>query len=383
MISFLLFRMASNTIPEVDENEEVLRDEFNTEEWKTKLKCPVCFNYPYGSIFGCRNGHHYCNDCRAKLTKCPLCRDKAINCRQLMVEVVLRTALKNTFSVCQHEGCRTRCPFDQWMDHQQRCPFRPIRCPKSSLNMCQFRGNLTDFIAHCARGNCCELNIHKDLDKEESSVRYENDSTFTGVVNYRHVDPPLFRRILPTTSFTYKPAIFLSTKMATVGLATLIIIRTPAKYWRLVPMILVPNDHAKYWNVHLTVTDLSRPDAHKYSYWGPPIGNDLPQSYIHNTRCCLTMHEQQFREMDVASAQCRFEYTITFTIKDAFLERCRPWIVNMSELKLLVQKSLETRRNIYLSVSADEDSDDDDSMPELEGPPDIDEVDTRTVGFFV
>ena len=374
--------MASNVITVLnDEEEETLQEGFDTEEWKTKLKCPICFNYPYGTIYGCRNGHHFCNDCRAKITRCPLCRDKVINCRQLMVETVLRKALKNTLSVCQHDGCNTRCAFDQWMDHQIRCPFRLIRCPKSSLNMCQFRGNLGKFVEHCLSDNCCELNIHDEWDAQGPEGQFEEVSTFQGTVDYHHVDPPLFRRILPTSSFIYKPAVFISNKIATVGLASLIMIRTPAKYWRLVPQILAPDELAKYWTVHLTITDLKRPDAHKYSYWGPPIGNDLPQSHIHNTKYCLTMHEQQLKGLNSQSARCLFEYRITFTINQSYLEKCTPWAVDIREL----QKQIHTTRITVNTEEphAEEEDSDDGSMPELEGMDGVDETDYRNVAFVI
>ena len=77
------------------------------ENQRKSLECPVCFHIPrFGPVYGCRNGHFLCQECQKSVNKCPICRDLDLNCRQLMVESMVRDIDSSGLKIkCKNDYC--------------------------------------------------------------------------------------------------------------------------------------------------------------------------------------------------------------------------------------------------------------------------------------
>ncbi|KAK7874570.1 hypothetical protein R5R35_013140 [Gryllus longicercus] len=57
------------------------------EQLRKALECPVCSDtMERTTVRMCPNGHAFCNDCRAKMLQCPICRNPNINGRCIILE---------------------------------------------------------------------------------------------------------------------------------------------------------------------------------------------------------------------------------------------------------------------------------------------------------
>lgn len=54
------------------------------------LKCPHCFEFPFGIIEQCTIGHNCCVFCRKKSMVCPICQSTYIGTRNFVIENVIR-----------------------------------------------------------------------------------------------------------------------------------------------------------------------------------------------------------------------------------------------------------------------------------------------------
>ena len=99
------------------------------------LECPVCLSTPKNpeKIHLCSNEHMICDDCHARVDKCPLCRSH-------FVEIKNNTLLKQILSalpkLCPYadEGCNIEPKDHEMENHKKNCQFRPIGCTKKSCN---------------------------------------------------------------------------------------------------------------------------------------------------------------------------------------------------------------------------------------------------------
>merc|ERR1719507_792295 len=120
--------------------------------WKEELEwleCPVCMETPRsGPIFSCRKGHIICRQCQPKVTQCPTCRDKFIDCRSLIAEKLLTSTLKDTPMQCRHHlaGCVFEDLVVTLPDHEASCMFRTVKCPANHRGACNWEGALNKLI---------------------------------------------------------------------------------------------------------------------------------------------------------------------------------------------------------------------------------------------
>ena len=73
----------------------------STEDIKNVYSCSVCFNVPRkGYIYQCDNGHLHCSACHEKLKKkkCPICRIKLRETRNLAAEQTIEKYVSKSFS---------------------------------------------------------------------------------------------------------------------------------------------------------------------------------------------------------------------------------------------------------------------------------------------
>ena len=121
------------------------------------FECTVCYNIPSKkSMKLCENGHPFCSNCQAKLSKCAVCQDKFSTKQNTLVGKILdgitidckfkdygcdeKIHLENQNkhqSSCQF---RATCKFEEKgcfhilqlgetsLDHEKECVYRPVSC---------------------------------------------------------------------------------------------------------------------------------------------------------------------------------------------------------------------------------------------------------------
>ncbi|XP_049825061.1 E3 ubiquitin-protein ligase SIAH1B-like [Aethina tumida] len=82
-------------------------------------ECPVCFNYAHPPLRPCVNGHIFCDSCRSRLDRCPVCRQEKSPARDWVLEAVH----DKLYFPCRR-SCRKMVRGDLLWDHEQRCPAR-------------------------------------------------------------------------------------------------------------------------------------------------------------------------------------------------------------------------------------------------------------------
>lgn len=86
----------------------------------------MCLDVPLPPITQCSRGHHICQNCKAKLKACPLCKENFTASRIYIVESIIEyIPLPCKFGV---EGCSFICLHTKKEEHEKNCDFRPFRC---------------------------------------------------------------------------------------------------------------------------------------------------------------------------------------------------------------------------------------------------------------
>jgi hypothetical protein len=123
------------------------------EQLKTALRCPCCLKKPQpvtASVGMCNNGHMTCESCAKKIITrppavCPVCREPSFNvarghCLAVSVLEILTAFLLYS---CRYSSCTVQLNGPAILQHQQQCPYKPVRCP--SLD-CSYRGPIGMFM---------------------------------------------------------------------------------------------------------------------------------------------------------------------------------------------------------------------------------------------
>ncbi|XP_032141738.1 E3 ubiquitin-protein ligase SIAH1-like [Sapajus apella] len=109
------------------------------------FECPVCLDYALPPIIQCERGHIVCNSCRSKLTSCPTCRGPLAFIRNLAMEKVANSVLfPCTYAF---SGCHKTLPYNEKVDHEKVCKFRPYPCPCPGT-LCKWLGTLEAVVRH-------------------------------------------------------------------------------------------------------------------------------------------------------------------------------------------------------------------------------------------
>ena len=110
------------------------------------LECPVCMQYMVPPIKLCTNGHSICSKCRDRVQRCPTCRAKFLEIRNVALENIART-LKYPCANRQ-SGCRELLSIEHYAKHQDVCVYRKIKCPLHLFLTCSWNGLKNDLKAH-------------------------------------------------------------------------------------------------------------------------------------------------------------------------------------------------------------------------------------------
>ena len=101
------------------------------EEMKDRVECQVCLILPKdGPVPMCPNGHFICTGCKGKREQdgkvdCPSCKVFLGEIKCLLAT----TVIENVKHECDFKGCKELVHFSDYKNHQENCPYRPVKCP--------------------------------------------------------------------------------------------------------------------------------------------------------------------------------------------------------------------------------------------------------------
>lgn len=112
------------------------------------IECPICFDHILPPILQCRNGHVVCRDCRQKFENCSVCRVHFST--QDIRNLALEKMAANVSLPCNYsdDGCTTLPLYNEKMDHEKICDFRPVLCPFPLDYRCQWQGAYSLVVEH-------------------------------------------------------------------------------------------------------------------------------------------------------------------------------------------------------------------------------------------
>jgi hypothetical protein len=119
------------------------------------IECPVCLEYlrpGTKSVAVCENGHLFCYPCGKRIEDsefdhCPLCRNEEIT---FSPNHYLVTNLIDVVSTlieykCGHDKCEEEMMGKELLEHQKRCEWKPLQCPRAS---CKEKVIYKDFLTN-------------------------------------------------------------------------------------------------------------------------------------------------------------------------------------------------------------------------------------------
>jgi len=133
------------------ENEKFIKD------LQKSVECPVCLSIPRAPpVPCCQNGHVICSKCREKVDVCGICRITMTNC----VSQVATTIIQKIQHPCDFKisGCTTLCSINSITAHEERCGFRPVRCPHWACDENVPLTNLTSHVINMEFSDSCADN---------------------------------------------------------------------------------------------------------------------------------------------------------------------------------------------------------------------------------
>ena len=293
------------------------------------LECPVCFNLPRpGPIYGCRNGHHVCQRCQKSIKNCPICRDPDVKCRQLMLEAMLKgISNRDGFKIkCKHDHCNVEGSLENIGEHENLCVAREIICPMSFRGVCQFKGNLRDFLRHIKTTKCCQMLLYPGWKRDgDINEPFEKESVFTSHVGDNKEGMSVLERKAgngQSGETVWKPTLFLSKKILTAGMGCLFINRHGDGTWSLIVQSLVPKEVIQNWSVTIEVTDAKNETAPVYTFKGKPISQELTSKDAYATGQYLSLHDNQIKNFRKSDTNHLFDYKVKFELDKEFEDKC-------------------------------------------------------------
>jgi hypothetical protein len=149
------------------------------------LECPVCYETMLPPILQCSSGHPVCTVCRAKLKKCPTCRRKLGNIRNLLLEKLAadqRIQLVCSFAA---RGCSEQLCYGDLSTHQEVCRFRPLTCPHAAPSgarlgpaaECTWMGSEGEIAAHLIAKHGASFEMMLPYESAGSDAAVSSDAT--------------------------------------------------------------------------------------------------------------------------------------------------------------------------------------------------------------
>lgn len=112
----------------------------------SELDCPVCYECMVPPIYQCETGHSVCDNCKPKITECPLCKLPVKDTRNFGLEKI--TGCIKYYCKYRDFNCSFNSSVNEIKQHEALCKFGPYNCPFQEYNCCSWKGNLNDIMEH-------------------------------------------------------------------------------------------------------------------------------------------------------------------------------------------------------------------------------------------
>ena len=252
-------------------------------------ECPVCLELPRpGPVYGCHNGHHFCQKCQEELKFCPICRNRDLKCRQIVLEQTLKGLHVNEINTyrCKHKNCAVSGRHDQLQQHEQLCLMRPIQCP---IYSCGFTGTWDEYKEHASKMYCCAILTPTNED-DDTEIAISADYTYKKEPDSQHI-------LFSDRELVFRPGILDDDRLAIAGGAYATINRDFKGNWRFGIRCLGPPELSKKWEVKIIVTG-GDPDSPTHTFEGQAMSqeSDWNDSFVQSGHY-LTLNDQQVKNL--------------------------------------------------------------------------------------
>ena len=169
----------------------------------TPYDCQICLSIPDGSVFQCRNGHLFCDECYEShresglesADQCPTCR-VALGDDEPIRSLVSEQQIAAMPTQCPH--CAAAMTRGELETHMPTCPQEPVKCSEEACVVCVPRCELEAHELVCPHVICSARLA--EMRKGLSNIRQEYQGALISqhvVTNYRecqrHPPGPGFR----------------------------------------------------------------------------------------------------------------------------------------------------------------------------------------------
>eukprot|EP00088_Acartia_fossae_P006610 TRINITY_DN13041_c0_g1_i10.p1 TRINITY_DN13041_c0_g1~~TRINITY_DN13041_c0_g1_i10.p1 ORF type:complete len:336 (+),score=47.14 TRINITY_DN13041_c0_g1_i10:128-1135(+) len=268
-------------------------------EW---MECPVCLETPRRApIYSCKKGHIICKDCQPRVTQCPTCRDKHVDCRSIIAEKLLETALKDYPLNCKFRthGCFHQDLLDSLEVHETACMFRSVRCPANHRGACNWVGPLNKLIQHVIQLKCAQVVKAKP-----------SNSYFVSTIGDFSQDQTVFSKSTPTH---WKPVMLISQE-ALKFFCYAIFYRDASGYWYAYVRSFAPPSIRNNLRVEIKIKKMGQ-TGEQFVYTGSVASSVASEQEIRKEGNYLMLRDGQVKKFQVDKTI--MEYNITISQVDA------------------------------------------------------------------
>lgn len=265
-------------------------------EW---MECPVCLETPRsGPIYSCRKGHIICKECQPKVTQCPSCRDRHIDCRSIIAEKLLEATLKDTPVSCKFRtsGCLFEDLVINLEGHETSCMFRSVRCPAFHRGACNWLGPLNKLIQHVMQQKCAQVVKTKPP-----------NSFFVSTIGDFAQDQTVFSK---STATHWKPVMLISQE-ALKFFCYAIFYRDAQGYWFAYVRSFAPPSIAATIRVEIKIKKNGpSQDGDCYMYCGSVSSSDATEQEILDSGSYMMLRDGQVRKLMVDKTIMEYNITV-------------------------------------------------------------------------
>ena len=286
-------------------------DKLDTIETLTP-RCTACREVPRITlknfkVIQCNYGHLLCQDCRPKLTSCPICRSTQIDNRSLFVEDYIQRRLHNKPRKCKHDPCKATIKMagGNLAAHEDFCRFREADC----LNkQCTWVGNLNDYINHVKDKKCTHFNLEDKADREYRAnlpigVEGPYIYKFRNSLMFPNQNPQIFEEI--NIDMSFKPILLVATGI-TNFFCYLLIDRNATGKWHLGIYSKLKPFHAKNIKATLQIGD----DDTNYSFTTTALSHLDDQTRVRELGNFMQLYDSQVLKLSNGLKLFDFQLTI-------------------------------------------------------------------------
>ena len=170
------------------------------------VECPICYTMPRTlPVASCNRGHLVCENCRANVHLCPLCRSSLYN---NFTNAVAGSIIEIAVHKCRFQvfGCETQGSIQEIEMHEKNCSERTVHCPFVG---CRNEIQMKTFETH-AITNECGIPIGKQV--YELVVSNYNficsEETYEYVLSDKTILPYVLSRTYLHDGFAFNDTIF-------------------------------------------------------------------------------------------------------------------------------------------------------------------------------